>query len=117
APAGLQSPGDCQKVVCTGTSGTSLTPVDDPTDIPGPTGSACLTSPACCGPSPLTPCYTPPPTGTPRPTGSDPAAHVRGDTTTPTVAGTSVECNSAPDCFAVNDAGTLACDPTMGVCE
>jgi hypothetical protein len=115
APASLQTPGDCQKIVCNGSGGTMS--IDDATDLPGSSGSACLIDPACCGPSPLTPCYTNAPTGTSCTSGSDPSGHVCGDTTNSTIAGTCVECNDDADCLAVDDAGTLTCDTSMGLCQ
>jgi hypothetical protein len=115
APAALQTPGDCQKVVCNGSGGT--TSVDDPTDLPAPASTACLINPSCCGPSPLTPCYTDAPTGTPCTSGSDPSATVCGNTTISNIAGTCVECNTNSDCLAINDAGTLACNTSMGLCQ
>ena len=33
------------------------------------------------------------------------------------IAGTCVECNTNGDCLAVNDAGTLACNTSMGLCQ
>jgi hypothetical protein len=115
APAALQTPGDCQKIVCNGSGG--VTSVDDPTDIPGPSGSACLINPSCQGPSPLTPHYDPAPTGTACNSGSDPAAHVCGNTSNSNIAGTCVECNDDGDCLALNDAGTLACTTSTGTCQ
>jgi hypothetical protein len=114
APPSLQAPGDCQKMVCDGSGG--KTSVDDMTDIPGPSGSACLINPSCQG-SPLAPHYDNAPTGTPCTLGSDPAAHVCGDTTIGVIAGTCVECNTSADCLAVNDAGTLVCNTSMGLCQ
>lgn len=114
APASLQTPSDCQKVVCNGSGGAMS--ADDATDIPT-SNSACQTSPACCGPSPLTPCFTNGATGTQCSSVSDPAAHVCGATNNGNVAGTCVECNNDVDCRAINPAGTLACDTWTGLCQ
>ncbi|HEY4119017.1 MAG TPA: hypothetical protein VGM56_14225, partial [Byssovorax sp.] len=114
APAALQTPGDCQKIVCDGSGGT--TSVDDATDIPT-SNSVCLTNPSCCGPSPLTPCFSDAPTGTSCTLTGDPAAHVCGDTSNSLVAGTCVECNTDVDCLGVNDAGTLTCNTSTGTCQ
>jgi hypothetical protein len=114
APASLQTPGNCQKVVCDGSGGSVM--VDDPTDLPT-SSSACLLDPACCGPSPLTPCFTDAPTGTPCTGSGDPHAGVCGDTTNSNITGTCVECNSDGDCLGVNDAGTLTCNTSTGTCQ
>jgi hypothetical protein len=115
APAALQTPGDCQKVVCDGSGGKMS--VDDPTDLPT-SNSACLINPACCG-SPAAPCFTNAPTGTACTLASDPAAQVCGNTSNSTIAGTCVECNTSSDCLAINDAGTLTCNTTTnpGICQ
>jgi hypothetical protein len=107
APASLQTPGDCQQIVCAGNG--SVTSINDATNLPT-SNSACLTNPACCGPSPLTPCFTDAPTGTPCTLASDPNAQVCGDTSNSNIAGTCVECNTSADCTNINDAGTLSCN-------
>jgi hypothetical protein len=114
APPSLQTPGDCQKVVCNGSGG--VTSEDDSTDIPT-SNSACLIDPACCGPSPLTPCFTNAPTGTSCTTAADPSAHVCGDTANPDIAGVCVECNNDNDCLAINNSGSLSCDTATGTCQ
>jgi len=113
-PASQQTPGSCQKLVCNGAGGT--TSIDDPTNLPS-SHSACLVNPACCGPSPLTPCFTSAPTGTPCTSPSDPHAAVCGNTSNSNIAGTCVECNTDADCEDVNDAGTLICNTSTGTCQ
>jgi hypothetical protein len=108
-----QTPGDCQEVVCNGSGGTAS--IDDPTDLPAPS-SSCESSPSCQG-SPATPHFDPAPTGTGCTLAADPGAHVCGDTSNPTTSGKCVECNSDADCLVVNDAGTLTCNVTMGMCQ
>jgi hypothetical protein len=115
APGSLQTPGDCRKVLCDGSGGD--TQVDDFTDLPGAPPSACLTNPSCCGSNPAAPCYTPLPTGNACTSNGDPLAHVCGDTTNSTIAGTCVQCNNDADCLQINDAGTLACDTASGTCQ
>ncbi len=61
APAGFQTPGDCQKIVCNGSGG--VMSVDDATDLPT-SSTECLINPGCSGPSPLTPVFTDSATGT-----------------------------------------------------
>ncbi|AKU95723.1 Tryptophan synthase alpha chain [Labilithrix luteola] len=114
APAALSTPGDCQKVVCNGSGG--VTSVDDATDLPT-SNSACQVNPACCGPSPLTPCFTSAPATTQCTSAADPASHVCGDPRNAFIAGTCVQCNSNADCTSINPAGTLACNTTSGLCE
>ncbi|APR88662.1 Tetratricopeptide TPR_2 repeat protein [Minicystis rosea] len=116
APTALQTPGDCQKIVCTGTNATSVTSADDVIDVPT-SSSACLINPACdTSGGPATPYFDPAPTGTSC-TGDPGSGAVCGDTSNPLIAGTCVECNTNADCFAVNDAGTLTCNTSTGVCE
>jgi hypothetical protein len=94
APPGLtQTPGDCQKLVCNGSG--AVTSIDDPTDLPL-SMTACLTNAACVG-TPLTPTFTPAPTGTDCTADNQPPKHVCGDTTT-AFAGVCVECNVNGDC-------------------
>jgi hypothetical protein len=107
-PPGIQTPGDCQKLVCNGSGGT--TSMDDPTDLPV-SSSACLINPACTG-VPLTPSFTPAPTGTTC-TATDPLAHVCGDTSSPLLAGTCVECNVNADCPVAKP----TCTPATGLCN
>jgi hypothetical protein len=95
-----QKAGDCQKLVCDGAG--HVISVDDDTDVPGPSGTVCATSPTCAG-SPLAPSYTYAPTGTDCTADGKPPAHVCGDTTDATK-GTCVACNTVADC--PNDAGT-----------
>ena len=90
----MQTPGDCQKLVCNGAGGT--TSVDDGTDLPTST-TLCLTMPACTG-SPLRPSFTPAATGTNCTADNKPPRHVCGDTTKPAIAGTCVQCNANADC-------------------
>jgi Cys-rich repeat protein len=110
APASLQTPGDCQTVVCNGSGGT--TSIDDATDLPT-SNSACLINPACCGPSPFHPCFTNAPTGTPCTSASDPNAHVCGDPSNPVIAGKCVECITDLNCPS---GATPVCDITTGQC-
>jgi hypothetical protein len=111
APAALQTPGDCQKVLCNGAGG--VTAVNDPTDLPT-SNSACLINPHC---SNGVPGFDNAPTGTPCRSAGDPSAQVCGDTSNATIAGTCVECNTDGDCFALNDAGTLVCNAPTGLCQ
>lgn len=55
AGAAVQTPGDCQKVVCDGNGG--VTSVDDLTDVPVDDGNEC-TDPTCSG-NPAMPSYSP----------------------------------------------------------
>ena len=87
-PALVQTPGDCQKL------GTDL-PVSS---------TACLTSPACTG-VPLTPSFTPAPTGTDCTSDNQPPKHLCGDTAS-VFAGVCVECNIDGDCT-----GGKTCSP------
>lgn len=87
-----QTAGDCQKLVCNGSGGT--TSADDVTDVPT-ASSSCETNPACTG-SPLAPSFTPAATGT---ACTDSGGHVCGDTTM-SAAGTCVACNTTADCTA-----------------
>jgi hypothetical protein len=112
APPSLQTPGDCQKIVCAGNG--SITSIDDPTDLPT-SNSACLTNPTCAG-EPSAPSFTDATTGTPCTLASDPHAQVCGDTSNSNIAGTCVECNTTADCNNVNDAGTLSCNSNF-VCQ
>ena len=111
APAGQQTPGDCQKIVCNGAGG--VTSVDDATDLPT-SNTVCETNPACCGPSPLTPCFTPAAPGTNCTADNHPPNHVCGSGAT---AGVCVQCNTDVDCGSVNDAGTLTCNTSTGQCQ
>jgi hypothetical protein len=111
APASLRTSGDCQQVVCDGSGGD--TTIDDATNLPT-SPSACLIDPACCGPSPLTPCFTDAPTDSSCTTSSDPNALVCGDTSNLTIAGTCVECNNTGDCVAI---GKTTCNTSTGVCS
>jgi hypothetical protein len=111
-PNGAQTAGDCQQIVCNGAGG--ITSVNDAADLPKPT-TACETNPACTG-NPLTPSFTPAPTGTDCTSDSDPHAEVCGNTSNAAIAGTCVECNTTADCTEVNDAGTLACNSNF-VCQ
>jgi hypothetical protein len=98
APPSLQTPGDCQKIVCAGNG--SVTSVDDATDLPTPT-TVCETNPACVGPSPLTPGFTSAPTGTSCTADGHPPDAVCGDTSNANVAGTCVQCNTTGDCSGI----------------
>jgi hypothetical protein len=115
APTGLQTPGDCQRVVCNG-SGNDFS-IDDFNDVPGPSGSACRIQPSCCGPSPLTPCYANAAAGTSCTSSGDSNARICGDPSNANVAGTCVECNTTVDCLAINPAGVLSCNTTTGRCQ
>jgi hypothetical protein len=112
APAELQIAGDCQVVVCDGAGGTKVEA--DPTDIPGPSVSACQINPHCIG---IHQAYDAAAAGT-RCTGADPYAHVCGDPAGIN-AGLCVECNVDADCLAISNSGTLACNTTTnpGICE
>jgi hypothetical protein len=113
APASLQGglAGTCQEEVCNGSGGDSL--VADPTNIPGPSGSACLINPHCNG---NVPSYDQAAAGTPCTTASDPAATVCGDPAGMN-GGECVECNTDTDCLAVqSDGGTLVCNTSSGIC-
>jgi hypothetical protein len=111
APPAIQTAGDCQKVVCVGGSASSVTTVNDGTDLPPPSGTLCLINPACVG-SPLAPTYTTSPTGTD--CTADPGSGiVCGDTSVPAIAGTCVGCNTSADCMAP----TPTCNTTTHVCQ
>ena len=107
-PAGQQTPGNCQQLVCNGSGGSIST--DDPTNLPTPT-SACLTNPACSG-TPLAPSFTDAPTGTACTSASDSLADVCGDTSNSNIAGTCVECNMDSDCGG----GSTTCNTSTGIC-
>jgi hypothetical protein len=115
-PAALQTPGDCQSITCNGSGG--AVSVDNKLDVPTPSNE-CQEDGACCGLSPLYPCFSPAAAGTHCTPAlwSDPAAHVCGDTSNSNIAGTCVECNIDVDCLAINDQGTLVCNTSIGVCE
>ncbi len=113
APVALQTPGDCQKIVCSGSGG--FTPVDDLTDLPI-SSTACLINPVCAG-SPLAPSFTKAPTGTDCSADGNPPNHVCGDTTNGNIAGACVQCNSDLDCPAINDAATPTCNASTGTCQ
>jgi hypothetical protein len=113
APPMLQTPGDCQQIVCSGNG--STTSVNAPTNLPTST-TVCETNPACTG-NPLTPNFTPAPTGTPCTADNHPPNQVCGDTSNSNIAGTCVECNVDSDCLAINDAGTLTCNTSIGQCQ
>lgn len=106
--ASSQTAGDCQKNVCNGAGG--VTSEDDATDLPT-ANTLCLISPACSG-APLSPSFTPAPTGTDCTADPGPGS-VCGDTSNPLIAGTCVGCNTAADCSG----GTPTCNATTHVCE
>jgi hypothetical protein len=114
APASLQTPGDCQQIVCNGSGG--VTSIDDATNLPT-SDTVCETNPACCGPSPLVPCFMAAPTGTSCTADNNPPNQVCGNTSNDDIAGTCVECNGDGDCLGINDAGTLTCDSSTGTCQ
>jgi hypothetical protein len=99
-------------LVCNGAGGDMVQA--DPTDIPGPSISACQINPHCNG---ITQAYDNASAGTPC-TGSDPNAHFCGNPAGIN-AGLCVECNVTRDCLAINDGGTLTCNTTTnpGICE
>jgi hypothetical protein len=107
----LQTPGDCQKIVCTGSGG--VTSADDATDLPV-SNTTCLTNPACVGPSPLTPAFTPTATGTDCSADGNPPNHVCGDTSNGSIAGVRVECNVDADC---NFSAATTCNTVTGTCQ
>lgn len=108
-----QTSGDCQKIVCNGAGGTES--VDDFTDLPAP-NSVCEINPSCEG-TPAAPHFDPAPTGTNCTSDNNPPNHVCGDTSNGLIAGTCVQCNDDGDCLAIQDAGTLTCDTSTGVCQ
>jgi hypothetical protein len=112
APASLQTPNDCRKVVCDGTG--SDTQVDDSSDVAAPSGPCAI--PQCCGSNPAVPCYDNAPIATPCASNADLFAILCGDPSNSHVAGKCVECNLDSDCLKINDAGTLSCDTTTGNC-
>jgi hypothetical protein len=106
APAALQTPDDCQKVVCNGAGG--FTSIDDGSDVPQ---VACQN----CNGTPLAP--TPLPTGTTCTLASDASAHVCGDTSNNAIMGTCVECNVSTDCAAASCDGTGTVFTTAATCN
>ncbi len=114
APVGLQTPGDCQKLVCNGSGG--VTSSDDVTDLPV-SNSECLVNPACdASGGPTTPRFDPAPTGTSC-SGFGNGEHVCGDTSNPFIAGMCVQCNVDADCLVFAPAGTLVCNTSSGTCQ
>ncbi|MFO0675763.1 MAG: hypothetical protein U0169_04475 [Polyangiaceae bacterium] len=115
-PAALQTPGDCQKIICVGTNATSVTSANDVTDVPVST-SRCLVNARCdVAGGPATPTFDPAATGTN--CSSDPGPGiVCGNSSNPVIAGTCVDCNSDADCLSINDAGVLTCNTSTGTCE
>jgi hypothetical protein len=112
APAGLQTPNDCHKVVCDSVGGTTSVP--DGTDVPV-ASTVCLINPQCFGGT--QPTFDAAPTGTDCTADGQLPKHVCGDPAIPAIAGKCVECNVDADCNAINDAGTLTCNTSTGVCQ
>ncbi len=107
-----QSPGDCRKIVCNGSG--STTQVDDITDLPF-SSTACQTNPHCdTSGGPAMPAFDNASPGTDCTGDGNPPASICGDGV---FAGSCVQCNVDADCLAVNDAGTLACDPASRTCQ
>jgi hypothetical protein len=110
APAGLQTPGDCQAIVCNGAG--STTPADDFIDLPT-SNTVCLINPSCAG-VPAAPHFDPAPTGTNCTADNKPGKIVCGSGV---FAGTCVECNVGTDCPIVNDAGPPPTCSASHVCQ
>jgi hypothetical protein len=108
-----QTAGNCQRLVCNGAGG--VTAIDDPTNLPT-SNTVCLI-PACSAPSPLHPSFTFAPTGTDCTADNQFPRHVCGTPDNLGIAGQCVECNTNADCLAINGAGTLTCNSTIGVCQ
>jgi hypothetical protein len=110
APASLQTPHDCQKVVCNGSGGDTV--VTDTSDTPVST-TLCLINGVCNGNVPQ---FDPAPTGTDCTGDNNPPNHVCGNTGNGNIAGACVQCNDDGDCLAIQDAGSLVCDTSQGKC-
>jgi hypothetical protein len=112
APAVLQTPRDCQKIVCDGSGSDSA--ADDMSDLPVPS-DACQTQPACTG-TPLAPSFTPAAGGTDCTSTDFPTTGVCGPINSQFEA-TCVECNNDFDCLRIQPAGTLTCDLSTHACD
>jgi hypothetical protein len=97
-----QTSGDCQQLVCNGSGG--VTSANDATDTPT-SNTVCLINPTCSG-APLSPSFTPAPTGTDCTADGVAGKTVCGDTSNPLLAGTCVQCNTAANCAAASCSGS-----------